>query len=1022
MVVTKFVTEFTPDLPDAGISGGRVQSISVHPTKPDHIIVANQFCGLWKTENGGSTWFHLDGLLTVFARDVAYSPDGNTVIATIERDNQVKNGGGIWISRDGGKSWNRPSSGDPHNHPKLPNKSRISRRISAYGISYSPDDPKKVYVGTDYGVAISTDNGNTWHHKMLENTSPLWSDEFPRGQNSVVSILALPDNKVIALSRTGVYRTDERFREGKSWTWKRIKDGNFIFLSALSCKNIDVSPLDNDKIFILQDYNNLFLYEISTKKWTLIPLTLDTLGRGPFVRVSRSSVSSSSIDIWLGLGILYKTTCKDMAAVKTLKSKDWLGMQGDKGLHNDTGYLGLDNNKMPILYGCDGGLFQPKNPEATEWTRLTAKSKFNSLQIVDAAGTNVRSPKHSCLYFGTQDNSVWGSGDYGRSWPNRDGGEGFFIQVIKDASSDSDVRVAYCQIGDYPPTTYSTSRFSDAHLIKQKNVPVENIEGGKLSNPQQAFFISPDKWIRLDKFNTLNPEVFVSQDNGEKWRRIANVDLESSGVFEVSKWIPLGPIFPFEDSKPGSHGPVIYAPFRGNKTRPDGGQIIGLLRFTDVFRSTVDNYDDGDLIYLSQNGSLGRRFTEFDWHAVYGVDPKNPHFIIAPDIYNNRIMVSRDSGLHWEIDKNLTREVTKNNTLLLYDEHPTRMQVTRISFDPYHRDHIYVGTRDAGIILSTDGGSTWNVIPNTNRISYITSFFFGPRGDTVIVSSYGRGLWKIYTRVIILVFPFELYCKRDCRIWLPFDPKPSKLETIDWHDKDVTIFMNGRVNGLSLSNNNQIKRITITPGTVFKRYLEKTEDFRELNIVESKQGEGFNKFNGCLAAISQGEMIKGVILKENQIFGIISGKREFRDEENKVDEENTIPIKGEFTEGKNKSDFKSKVKDSGIDKNKPYLFISTSIPIMGTHVVGSDGVINLFAKGFKFSSNRKNQVEILIDSQVIQSAKVMQDGHVRSNIKVSKELSFGQHIVKIVQNVNRESITASESFVKAVVDDIDENK
>ena len=102
------------------IGGGRVHSISVHPTKPGHIIVANQFCGLWKTEDGGSTWFHLDGLLTVFVRDVTYTPDGKTVIATLERDNQVNNGGGIWVSRDEGESWNRPSSGDPHYHSKLP--------------------------------------------------------------------------------------------------------------------------------------------------------------------------------------------------------------------------------------------------------------------------------------------------------------------------------------------------------------------------------------------------------------------------------------------------------------------------------------------------------------------------------------------------------------------------------------------------------------------------------------------------------------------------------------------------------------------------------------------------------------------------------------------------------------------------------------------------------------------------------------------------------------------------------------
>ena len=199
------ITEFPPNLPNVEISGGRVQSISVHPTKSGHIFVANQYGGLWKTENGGLTWFHVDTLLGIFVRDVAYAPDGKTVIATLERDNQVKNGGGIWVSPDEGKWWYRPPSGDPHNHPKLPNKSRIPKRISAYGICYSPDDPKKVYVGTDYGVAISIDNGNTWHHKMLESTSPLWTD-FVLHQNSVLSILVLPKNIAIALSNTGVYR------------------------------------------------------------------------------------------------------------------------------------------------------------------------------------------------------------------------------------------------------------------------------------------------------------------------------------------------------------------------------------------------------------------------------------------------------------------------------------------------------------------------------------------------------------------------------------------------------------------------------------------------------------------------------------------------------------------------------------------------------------------------------------------------------------------------------------------------
>ena len=285
-------------------------------------------------------------------------------------------------------------------------------------------------------------------------------------------------------------------------------------------------------------------------------------------------------------------------------------------------------------------------------------------------------------------------------------------------------------------------------------------------------------------------------------------------------------------------------------------------------------------------------------------------------------MVSRDSGLHWNIDHNLTREVTKNKSLLLYDRHPTRMQVTCISFDPYHRDHIYVGTRDAGIILSTDGGTTWSTIPDTNRILYITNFFFGPHSDTVIVSTYGRGLWKIYTRIILIIFPFDIYCRGgDCRIRLPFDPKPPIYERIDWHDKDVIIFMNGHVNGMSISQKDL--KITLTPGTVFKRYVGETEVVSELNIVESEQGEGFDGLKGCLAAIEKGEIIKGVILKENQIFGIISGKEEIKEVEDKVVEEvDIVNTKEELKKGKNNPDYKSNGNDSSIVSQKPYLFIS----------------------------------------------------------------------------------------------------
>jgi hypothetical protein len=64
----------------------------------------------------------------------------------------------------------------------------------------------------------------------------------------------------------------------------------------------------------------------------------------------------------------------------------------------------------------------------------------------------------------------------------------------------------------------------------------------------------------------------------------------------------------------------------------------------------------------------------------------------------------------------------------------------------------------------------------------------------------------------------------------------------------------------------------------------------------------------------------------------------------------------------------------------------------------------------------------MIDSKVIdKSAKVMQDGNVRFQLKVSEELLYGLHFAEIIQKVNRKVISAGGRFVRAAIDDIDEN-
>jgi hypothetical protein len=153
--------------------------------------------------------------------------------------------------------------------------------------------------------------------------------------------------------------------------------------------------------------------------------------------------------------------------------------------------------------------------------------------------------------------------------------------------------------------------------------------------------------------------------------------------------------------------------------------------------------------------------------------------------------------------------------------------------------------------------------------------------------------------------------------------------------------------------------------------------------------------NGCLATLQNGGIIKGVILKENEIISIISGKQEFMEP---VDE----PSPNEPS------------------PNAPNLFIATSIPITGLPVLGSDRIIHVFATGFKFDPTGNNLVRIMIDEQINnQRPKVMQDGTVKFQVKVPEQLSECEHIIKVIQEVDNNMLMVSGTFIKAVIDEID---
>ena len=93
-----------------GNIGARVNTIKVHPTNHDIIYAGYANGGVWKTTNGGQSWFPIfdkQPFLTI--SDIELDPQNPNIIYVGTGDKNVGGyasiGDGIWKSTDAGQSW-----------------------------------------------------------------------------------------------------------------------------------------------------------------------------------------------------------------------------------------------------------------------------------------------------------------------------------------------------------------------------------------------------------------------------------------------------------------------------------------------------------------------------------------------------------------------------------------------------------------------------------------------------------------------------------------------------------------------------------------------------------------------------------------------------------------------------------------------------------------------------------------------------------------------------------------------------
>ncbi len=301
----------------AGASG-RVTAIDVINDNPDIIYVGTAAGGLWKSENGGSTWevvFDEGKSASIGSIAINQGNPNEIWVGTGEGNprNSMNNGAGIYKTMDGGETWEflgLEKTNGIHRIVLHPENSKIAivaatgtpwgenpergiyktndggqswektlyvdEKTGAADLVVDPTNPNKLIAalwehrrwpwffksgGPGSGIWVSYDAGDTWERRTSE-------DGLPKGDLGRIGLAIAPSmpNRVYAYiesASNAVYRSDDG---GRSWTQaSKAKDagiGGRPFYYA----DIYVDPKNENRIYSI--HTTVTVSEDAGKTWS----------------------------------------------------------------------------------------------------------------------------------------------------------------------------------------------------------------------------------------------------------------------------------------------------------------------------------------------------------------------------------------------------------------------------------------------------------------------------------------------------------------------------------------------------------------------------------------------------------------------------------------------------------------------------------------------------------------------------------------------------------------------------------
>jgi photosystem II stability/assembly factor-like uncharacterized protein len=682
------LSEFQPDIS----RGGRAAVIDVSPRDSNVALVGSDQGGIFRTADGGAHWSHVDAFPSVGISDLRFVPNTNpaAVLASTSPDGWLDptvNHGGVWRSIDSGITWS---------HATL--NSVCGAGVHAgRGISFVPNS-NDVLLAADCGLVVSHDLGATWSSIVF--------------RGPVTSVVAHSSSLIDICAWSGHLRSNDG---GLTWPPDPTAPPR---PDCAVPHSLAASPLEDNVLFGTSGGTVL---ESDTAGSTWFDLKAQPFNERPnWVKTRMVSATQ------FALHVPGETqTCGGGTGGQRCLTT-WKRIPASSLNHDLNDIAFPPNGSCPQFVALDFGIVSADPPgtincsDGSQWPLVgSGAAGYDALQIYDVIGQINQQGGFTNLYFGTQDNHVWANNDAKTSgWIDLGGNEGLGLQSpVSAAPIDPTflgVTGAFC-----------SNPCSDFFIPRTSSGTWGANQGWAHTDPpgsdEPPSLIEPQVYVQF-KGNDL----FMTTTMGSQWTKVASLSLR--------RFITLSQV-----GGPPSNPTIYLAVFK-----PSGGNA--LAKVTGI-RNPAGAPQPGSVVNCIGAGcqpTFGTNLVNLHvvclaipCFGVFGVDPANANHIIAADEGTQQMKVSNDGGASWMVDDQLTRAVTMNGRLSF------NSQPLSVYFDAANPNHVFVGTSQAGIVASVDGGQTWTTIVDSPKLTAITSFFFDSWHRFVYVATFSRGLWRL---------------------------------------------------------------------------------------------------------------------------------------------------------------------------------------------------------------------------------------------------------------------------------------